>query len=159
MGLFSKLLKKWQNKDNRDSSVIESEEFNNMVEDLVCSNGSIKEYWLHNFYLESSPEYIKVIDEVMKEVYTRFAKEHMAEAEARLNEQDDISDIEYYQEEKQKLDKAKKLIIADPEKAAELYMMMGSCHELWYLQKNILLEKYGITWYSPAEVNPHTIYD
>lgn len=126
---------------------------------FVNDDGSVKDYRAHNCKVESSQEYENVIDDVMREVYTTFAKEHIEDAEMWLNEMDENIDSKYYQEEKQKLEEAKRLLSSDPEKAAELFMMIGSCHELWYLQKTILKEKYGITWYTPAEVYPETDFD
>jgi len=38
-------------------------------------------------------------------------------------------------------------------------MQLGNCHRLWTMQKNILKEKYGITWYSPAELHPEIKFD
>ncbi len=37
--------------------------------------------------------------------------------------------------------------------------LRGFCHLYWDTKKKILLEDYGITWYSPAECNPDIIYD
>jgi hypothetical protein len=36
---------------------------------------------------------------------------------------------------------------------------IGSCHRLWDMQKQILKEKYDITWYTPAELNPEIKFD
>ena len=47
----------------------------------------------------------------------------------------------------------------NPERAANLFIQLGSCHTLWALQKRILKEKYGITWYTPAELHPEIKYD
>ena len=127
-----------------------------------CSNsmgGTVIKYELHNMIVECSPEYNNVIDDVMREVYTTFVRENIESAEMSLNEWDTIYGEEYYQEEKQKMEKAKELLSSDPEKAAELYLMLGSCHIIEGLKKTILKEKYGITWYTPAEVHPDIIYD
>ena len=35
----------------------------------------------------------------------------------------------------------------------------GSCHMVWWKKKRILWEEYGIDWKTPAELNPHIIYD
>lgn len=35
----------------------------------------------------------------------------------------------------------------------------GYCHVFWKKQKQILRDKYGIDWKTPAERNPHTRYD
>lgn len=37
--------------------------------------------------------------------------------------------------------------------------MMGVCHSIWELKKNILRYEFHIDWKSPAERNPHIIYD
>lgn len=36
---------------------------------------------------------------------------------------------------------------------------LGFCHIYWATKKKILLEDYGIVWYSPAECNPNVMYD
>jgi hypothetical protein len=36
---------------------------------------------------------------------------------------------------------------------------MGSCHLFWRRKKEILKEEYGITWYSPSQMNPRVFYD
>jgi hypothetical protein len=58
-----------------------------------------------------------------------------------------------------RIEEAKRLLTSNPEHAAELFMQLGSCHTLWALQKRILKEKYGITWYTPAELHPEIKYD
>jgi len=35
----------------------------------------------------------------------------------------------------------------------------GACHILWGRQKKILLDKYGIKWRSPSDMDPETIFD
>lgn len=53
------------------------------------------------------------------------------------------------------------LVIEDiiKENLGEIYGAFGSCHEIWRLRKQLLMEKYGIEWYSPAELNQYTIFD
>lgn len=36
---------------------------------------------------------------------------------------------------------------------------MGFCHTYWSEKKRILKEKYGINWRSPANMNPHVMFD
>lgn len=36
---------------------------------------------------------------------------------------------------------------------------MGFCHTLWAEKAKTILRRYGFIWYSPAEINPHIIYD
>jgi len=36
---------------------------------------------------------------------------------------------------------------------------MGFCHHYWKVKKEILKKDYGIEWKSPAELNPHILYD
>jgi hypothetical protein len=36
---------------------------------------------------------------------------------------------------------------------------MGYCHMFWGLKKKLLLERYGISWKSPADMNPNIEYD
>jgi hypothetical protein len=43
--------------------------------------------------------------------------------------------------------------------AAEPTRGRGSCHRLWHAKKKILKERFGIEWFSPAEMNPGTKFD
>jgi hypothetical protein len=36
---------------------------------------------------------------------------------------------------------------------------LGFCHQFWGTKKHILWEKYGITWRSPADLNPEIAFD
>ena len=36
---------------------------------------------------------------------------------------------------------------------------MGACHAFWGAKKTILLERFGIEWRSPSEMNPHVCFD
>ncbi|MBN2397342.1 MAG: hypothetical protein JXI32_03100 [Deltaproteobacteria bacterium] len=36
---------------------------------------------------------------------------------------------------------------------------MGFCHIIWETKKEILKEKYEIPWKTPAEMNPHILFD
>ena len=36
---------------------------------------------------------------------------------------------------------------------------LGFCRIFWATKKRILRERFGIDWKSPAEMNPHIIYD
>lgn len=36
---------------------------------------------------------------------------------------------------------------------------MGSCHYVWMQAQWILLKKHGITWFTPAEMNPDVLFD
>ena len=40
-----------------------------------------------------------------------------------------------------------------------IYGKFGSCHEIWEMRKELLLEKYDIEWFSPAELNITMNYD
>lgn len=67
--------------------------------------------------------------------------------------------IERGLELEKKIKKANALLDTDPEKAAGMFSMRGMCHWIWGAEKRILQEKYGMTWYTPAEVNPHILFD
>lgn len=41
----------------------------------------------------------------------------------------------------------------------ERFNCFGACHAIWHHQKRLLMEKYGIDWYSPAELNPDVNFD
>lgn len=56
------------------------------------------------------------------------------------------------------------LVSASAEEARELaqhagHIGRGSCHFIWREQARILLECHNIVWFSPKQMNPHTIYD
>lgn len=36
---------------------------------------------------------------------------------------------------------------------------LGYCHVYWAAKKRILLQRYNISWHSPAELNPHIHFD
>ena len=139
---------------------------------------SIEELRAYNKSLERSPEYQRILPEVMWEVNTQFVKEIIAQEERWLSykveeepiEDDDPIMVEFFktlrtdlkaQDElrKKQIEEAKKLLPTDPARAAELLSQLGSCHTLWSLQKQILKEKYDITWYTPAELHPDIRYD
>ena len=139
---------------------------------------SIEELRAYNKSLEQSPEYQRILPEVMKEVNTRYVLEEIEYEEQQLFyaveeepiEDDDPIMVEFFktlrtdlkaQDElrKKQIEEAKKLLPTDPARAAELLSQLGSCHTLWSLQKQILKEKYGITWYTPAELNPDVKFD
>ena len=137
---------------------------------------SIEELRAYNKALEHSPEYQSILPEVM--VNTQFVKEIIAQEERWLSykveeepiEDDDPIMVEFFktlradlkaQDElrKKRIEEAKELLPTDPARAVELLSKLGSCHTLWSLQKQILKEKYGITWYTPAELHPDIKYD
>lgn len=41
----------------------------------------------------------------------------------------------------------------------EMYGAFGSCHAIWYQRKKLLMERYGIEWFSPVELNPGVCFD
>ena len=141
---------------------------------------TIEELRIQNEALERSPKYQCILPEVMREVYTIFVNNRIADYErfyANQKESEDIYKdednpvmIEFFknmqadlkarrEEEKKEIEEAKQLLPTYPERAAELFIQLGSCHTLWALQKRILKEKYGITWYTPAELNPDVKFD
>lgn len=141
---------------------------------------TIEELRIQNEALERSPKYQCILPEVMREVYTIFVNNRIADYErfyANQKESEDIYKdednpvmIEFFknmqadlkarrEEEKKKIEEAKQLLPTYPERAAELFIQLGSCHTLWALQKCILKEKYDITWYTPAELHPEIKYD
>lgn len=36
---------------------------------------------------------------------------------------------------------------------------MGFCHRLWRTKQTILMKKYGVVWFSPADLNPGYRFD
>ena len=127
---------------------------------------TIEDLRAYSHALEQSSEYLKILPEVMKEVYTLFVKEEIERSEAYLAREEETADPvikSFYNSQRESTEKqineAKRLLPDDPEQAAQVFMQLGSCHRLWDIQKTILKEKYGITWYSPDELNPEIIYD
>ena len=133
---------------------------------------TLEEQRLYNESLEQSPKYQWLLPKVMKEVYTLFVKERieslerLAETEEVGNEQlaDDLpwepTPIERKMNKPSSLiATAKSYLPHDPAHAAEVLSQIGSCHKIWALQKQILREKYGITWYTPSELHPEIKYD
>ncbi len=130
---------------------------------------------IQNEILEKSPEYQRIIPEVMKEVYTLFVKERIeslerqAETEGLFGDDSNSSNDDLPWEQtpiERKMNKpsvliatAKNFLPDNSERAVDVLSQIGSCHRLWAIQKQILKEKYGITWYSPDELNPEIIYD
>lgn len=45
------------------------------------------------------------------------------------------------------------------ENLGELYGCFGSCHTIWRQRKQLLMEKYGIEWFSPSELNRGVCFD
>ena len=125
---------------------------------------TIEELRVQNEALEKSSEYQRIIPEVMREVYTRFVNERIEQQEKWLEMDtwddpfgDDPESMKF--SISKRIEEAKRLLTSNPEQAAELFMQLGSCHTLWALQKRILKEKYGITWYPPDELHPEIIFD
>ena len=123
----------------------------------------IKELKEHNNALELSSEYQCILPEVMNEVYSQYVKEEIERSERYLErenaEEDDVLYRLLRESTEKKLNEAKRLMPDNPEQAAQLFMQLGSCHTLWAIQKQILKEKYGITWYTPAELHPDVLFD
>ena len=124
---------------------------------------TIEERRLYNETLEQSSEYSHIIPEVMNEVYSQYVKEEIERSERYLErenaEEDDVLYMSLRESTEKKLNEAKRLMPDNPEQAAQVFMQLGSCHRLWTMQKNILKEKYDITWYSPAELHPEIKFD
>ena len=126
---------------------------------------TIEELRVQNEALERSPEYQRIIPEVMREVYTQFVNERIEQNNKWLEM--DATDDPFYDGSgesmkvsiSKRIAEAKRLLPESPERAAELFIQLGSCHTLWSLQKCILKEKYGVTWYTPAELNPDVKFD
>lgn len=126
----------------------------------------IEDLRAYNEALEQSSEYQRILPEVMNEVYSQYVKDEIERSESYLAREDKDEDDAFaslYKSQRESveknLDKAKRLMPDDPEQAAQVFIQLGSCHRLWDMQKTILKEKYGITWYSPAELNPEIKYD
>lgn len=132
----------------------------------VCMN-TVEQLRIFNKALEQSSEYQRILPEVMNEVYSQYVKEEIERSERYLEREDAEEDDDVFaslyrsqrESTERKLNEAKMLMPDNPERAANLFIQLGSCHRLWALQKHILKEKYGITWYTPAELHPEIKYD
>ena len=141
-------------------------------------SNSIKELQSYNEALEQSPEYQRIFPEVMNEVYSLYVNERIESLERLAETEDDgdfLDDDGIFPNDdlpweptpiERKTDKpsfliasAKSFLPHDPARAAEVLSQLGSCHRLWTMQKQILKEKYGITWYTPDELHPEIIFD
>ena len=139
---------------------------------------TIEELRAQNEALEKSPEYRRIISEVMNEVYSLFVKERIESLECLVETEDDGDlfgdDGKFSNDDlpweptpiERKMNKpsfliatAKKCLPHDSARAVEVLSQLGSCHTLWDIQKRILKEKYNITWYTPAELHPEIKYD
>ena len=118
----------------------------------------MEEVRVQNNALEKSYEYQRIIPEVMKEVYTQFVNEQIEQLRSMV---EDNLPWEVSEQERPSflINEAQKLMPDHPEQAAQVFMQIGSCHRLWTMQKNILKEEYGITWYTPDELHPEIIFD
>jgi hypothetical protein len=149
--------------------------FNPMDE---LENKTTEELQAYNEVLEQSSEYQRILPKVMKEVYTLFVKERIESLErlAETEEDEDLfgddgkfpnNDLPWeptpIEREMNKpsflITTAKSFLPHDPAHAAEVLSQIGSCHRIWAIQKQILKEKYGITWYTPSELHPEIKYD
>lgn len=141
-------------------------------------NNQLEELWAYNKALEESPEYQSILPEVMKEVYTIIVNERIEDLERLAETEDDgylfDDDGEFLDDDlpwiptsiERKMNKpsfliatAKSFMPDNPQMAVSFLPQRGCCHRIWSMQKTILKEKYGITWYTPAELNPDIIFD
>ena len=117
-----------------------------------------EELQVQNEALEKSYEYQRIIPEVMKEVYTQFVNEQIEQLRSMVE-----NNLPWEVSEQERpsflINEAQKLMPDNPERAANLFIQLGSCHRIWAIQKQILKEKYGITWYNPSELHPEIKYD
>ena len=128
---------------------------------------TVEQLRIFNKALEQSSEYQRILPEVMNEVYSQYVKEEIERSERYLEREDAEEDDDVFaslyrsqrESTEKKLNEAKRLMPDNPEQAAQVFMQLGSCHRLWTMQKNILKQKYGITWYSPAELHPEIKFD
>ena len=141
-------------------------------------NKSIEELRARNNALELSPKYQRILPEVMNEVYSLYVNERIESLErlAETEEDEDLFDddgifpnddlpweptpIEQKNNKPSFLISTAKSYLPDnPERAADVLSQIGDCHRLWAIQKQILKEKYDITWYTPAELHPEILFD
>ena len=124
---------------------------------------TVEQLRIFNKALEQSSEYQRILPEVMNEVYSQLVKEEIERSERYLErenaEEDDVLYRLLRESTEKKLNEAKMLMPDHPEQAAQVFMRLGSCHRIWAIQKQILKEKYDITWYSPAELHPEIKFD
>ena len=135
----------------------------------------IEDLRAYNEALEQSLEYQRILTEVMNEVYSLYVNERIESLESLAETEvffgydsyfpnDDLPWEQTPIERKMNkpsflIDTAKSYLPHDSAHAAEVLSQIGSCHKIWALQKQILKEKYGITWYTPSELHPEIKYD
>ena len=97
----------------------------------------------------------------MKEVYTKYVTLRIAMLERYLEELAKTNEDAYTSNFRHEvISHAKQYMMeGNFEKAGDKVYQMGDCYMLWALQKDILKEKYDITWYTPKECHPNIIFD
>ena len=111
----------------------------------------------HNKALEESPEYQRILPEVMKEVYTYFIEKELPVLEKYVKKSKNYESHDYLEN---KMFQVKLLISQDNLKGAcDLLCGWGWMSVRYEMQQQILKEKYGITWYTPQECHPSICFE
>ncbi len=134
----------------------------------------IDEYRRHNEKLRSNPEFETLLKEITKEYYEQILENHIEFLRKEIFIREGISEsssiysndnhsLEELREELEYYLNARKVLAEDIGKAQKEYTILqyefGACHSIWAHIKKELKEKYGITWYTPAELHPYVMYD
>jgi len=69
-----------------------------------------------------------------------------------MENRDPIEDDPKYKDILSSVDKEIEKELGDP-------IPMGYCHVIWVKKKQILKDRYGVDWKSPAELNPNIEFD
>lgn len=111
----------------------------------------VNEYMEHNRVLEQSPDFQRIESEVEKEIYTQFTLDGIRDMELYLADggenEETVYDDEfgapteydlYLRKKSNRIKETKKLLEKypdHPERAASLFMQLGSCHWIWAMKK------------------------
>lgn len=87
---------------------------------------------------------------ILEEIKTKYLKHYETSRLPIVNSQATLNKIAFIENDVE--NKIEKILKDVPR-------MLGFCHVYWATKKKILLEDYGIVWYTPAECNPDIIYD
>lgn len=121
-----------------------------------------------------------VVWAIIPDICLFYVVEPWEESEKELNFWKALKEVEYqlrYGHSYREIDECFRRIKTDPIELTDEYIKIelelerliraeigeggyrGFCHKYWWTKKNILKDKYGIKWESPADMNPRIIFD
>lgn len=126
-------------------------------------NGSIKITLLDNVRIGNSnvawAQYVKKMDRLkMLHEQMEIEKERQLHHNTYKNGELYYDKVELTDEYKSVIDEVEKKLDRKLQTHPR-YKRTGYCHIYWYEKKKILMDKYGISWRSPSELNPAVLFD